>query len=60
MPKTNTEVHVRVLYPSAFLAVGVDTGGKDEVTVGQAVAAWLVASGYAELVEKIILKKADD
>jgi hypothetical protein len=52
MAQTKTEVHVRVLYPMAFTAVGVDTKGADDVKVEKDKAEWLVASGYAELVEK--------
>ena len=51
MPKVNTDVHVRVLYPSAFLARGVDTQGKDDVDVDKESAEWLVACGYAEVME---------
>ncbi len=58
MPGTKTEVHVRVLYPSAFLAVGIDTEGKDEVAVSELQAKWLLAAGHAELVEKPEPKKA--
>ncbi len=58
MARTKTEVHVRVLYPSAFLAVGIDADGKDEVKVDEEQAEWLVAAGHAELVEKPAPKKA--
>ena len=42
------KVKVRVLYPSAFAAIGVDTEGADEATVEKEQADWLIASGYAE------------
>jgi hypothetical protein len=58
MAQTKTEVHVRVLYPSAFSAVGVDTKGADDVKVDKDKADWLVASGFAELIEKPEPKKA--
>ncbi len=58
MPGTKTEVHVRVLYPSAFSAVGIDADGKDEVKVNEEQAEWLIAAGHAELVEKPVPKKA--
>ena len=45
------KVKVRVLYPSAFAAIGVDTTGKDEVSIEEAEAEQLVAVGYAELVK---------
>lgn len=45
------KVKVRVLYPSAFQAQGVDTQGKDIVEVDGAIAAWAVAGGFAEWVE---------
>jgi hypothetical protein len=51
MPTAKTEVHVRVLYPSAFASQGVDTQGKDDVKVPKELADWLVASGYAEVIE---------
>jgi hypothetical protein len=53
MPTKKTEVAVRVLNPQAFLAVGVDPGDKDEVTVDEATAAWAVASGYGERVKPL-------
>ena len=45
------KVKVRVLYPSAFTAQGVDTEGADEVWVDKALAAQLVAGSFAERVE---------
>ena len=59
MSRVKTEVAVRVLYPSAFVALGVDSE-KDEVKVDEEQAAWLVGSGYAEIVEKAAPKKADN
>jgi len=45
------KVKVRVLYPSAFVAAGIDTKGADDVEVEEPAAGWLVAAGYAELIE---------
>lgn len=45
------KVKVRVLYPSAFAALGVDTEGDDEISVEQDQADWLITSGYAEAVK---------
>jgi len=56
MPRVRTEVAVRVLYPSAFVAIGVNPE-KDEVKVDEEQATWLLASGYAERVEKAEPKK---
>ncbi len=58
MAGTKTEVHVRVLYPSAFSAIGLDADGKDELKVKEEEAKWLVAAGYAELLEQPAPKKA--
>lgn len=51
------KVKVRVLYPTAFAAIGVDTEGKDEVSIEEDQAVALVDAGYAELV-KAATKKA--
>jgi hypothetical protein len=54
------KVKVRVLYPSAFAALGVDTEGADEASVESDQADWLITSGYAEAVKaKAPPKKAD-
>lgn len=45
------KVKLRVLYPSAFLAMGVDTEGKDEVSVESDIADSLVAAGWAESIK---------
>ena len=42
------KVKIRVLYPTAFAAVGVNTEGKDEVSVEAEEAESLIAAGYAE------------
>jgi hypothetical protein len=41
---------VRVLYPTAFAALGVDAGDQADVT--QAQAKDLIAQGYAEAIEE--------
>lgn len=44
------KVKVRVLYPTAFVALGVDPGA-EEVSIDEEQAATLIGNGWAELVE---------
>jgi hypothetical protein len=45
------KVKVLVLYPAAFVALGVDAEGSDVVQVEEADAATLVGQGWAELIK---------
>jgi hypothetical protein len=45
------KVKVRVLYPTGFEGLGIDTEGKDEVSVEKADADNLIAAGFAEPVK---------
>jgi hypothetical protein len=58
MPRVKTEVAVRVLYPSAFAAIGLDPEA-EELEVDETQAAWLIGAGYAERVV-VAPKKAGD
>lgn len=51
------KVKVRVLYPTAFAAQGIETEGKDEISVEKEQADTLIAQGFAEEVKA---RKADD
>lgn len=53
------KVKVRVLYATAFAAAGIDTEGKDEVSVEPEEAAALVEQGFAEEVKAKTAKAAD-
>ena len=45
------KVKVRVLYPTAFIALGIEVEGSEEVAIEEADANTLIGNGWAELVK---------